>query len=48
MAKLVIHDKKKTGTDIHFVFTKGIGKATVEKVPVREVLGFYKRFRDKK
>jgi 3-dehydroquinate synthase len=48
MEELVLRDKKKTGTDIHFVFTKGIGKATVEKVPVGEVLGFYKRFRDKK
>jgi 3-dehydroquinate synthase len=48
MKKLVLHDKKKTGTDIHFVFTQGIGKAIVEKVPVDEVLGFYKRFRDKK
>jgi 3-dehydroquinate synthetase len=48
MKKLVLHDKKKTGTDIHFVFTQGIGKAIVEKVPVGEVLDFYKRFRDKK
>ncbi len=48
MAKLVRHDKKKTGTDIHFVFTQGIGKAISEKVPVDDVLGFYKRFRDKK
>jgi 3-dehydroquinate synthase len=48
MAKLVRHDKKKTGTDIHFVFTQGIGKATSEKVPVGDVLGFYNRFRDKK
>jgi 3-dehydroquinate synthase len=48
MKKLILHDKKKTGTDIHFIFTQGIGKAIVEKVPVDEVLGFYKRFRDKK
>jgi 3-dehydroquinate synthetase len=48
MKKLVLHDKKKTGTDIHFVFIQGIGKAIVEKVPVGEVLEFYKRFRDKK
>lgn len=48
MVKLVSHDKKKTGTDIHFVFTQGIGKAISEKVPVDDVLGFYKRFRDKK
>jgi 3-dehydroquinate synthase len=48
MEKLVLHDKKKTGTDIYFVFTLGIGKAKVEKIPVYEVLGFYKRFRVKK
>jgi 3-dehydroquinate synthase len=48
MGKLVIHDKKKTGTEIHFVFTQGIGKAIVEKVPVDEGLGFYNKFRDKK
>jgi 3-dehydroquinate synthase len=48
MEKLVLHDKKKIGTDIHFVFTQGIGKALIEKIPVGEVLGFYKRYRDKK
>ena len=48
IAKLIFHDKKKTGSEIHFVFTKGIGKAQVEKIPVSEVLDFYKRFRDKK
>jgi len=48
MEKSIIHDKKKTGTDIHFIFTQGIGKAIIEKVPIGEVLGFYKRFRDKK
>lgn len=45
--KLVTHDKKRTGTDIYFIFTQGIGKAVSEKVPVGEVLDFYKRFRDK-
>lgn len=48
MEKLVLHDKKKTGTEIHFVFTQGIGKTIVEKVPVDEILGFYNKFRDKK
>jgi 3-dehydroquinate synthase len=47
MKDLVFHDKKKTGTDIHFVFTHGIGKATVEKIPVDEALFFYNKFRDK-
>jgi 3-dehydroquinate synthase len=46
--QLILHDKKKTGTDIHFVFTLGIGKAVVKKVSVGEVIDFYKRFRDKK
>jgi 3-dehydroquinate synthase len=45
---LILHDKKKTGTDINFVFTEGIGKATVKKITVSEVIDFYKRFRDKK
>jgi 3-dehydroquinate synthase len=48
LENLVLHDKKKTGSYIHFIFTHGIGKAEVEKIPVREVLDFYKRFRDKK
>jgi 3-dehydroquinate synthase len=46
--QLILHDKKKTGTDIHFVFTEGIGKAIIKKIPAVEVIDFYKRFRDKK
>jgi len=46
--QLIVHDKKKTGNDINFVFTEGIGKALVKKVSVSDVLAFYKRFRDKK
>jgi 3-dehydroquinate synthase len=48
LERFVLHDKKKAGSYIHFIFTHGIGKAEVEKIPVGEVLGFYKRFRDKK
>jgi 3-dehydroquinate synthase len=48
MQNLVVHDKKKSGQDIYFIFTHGIGKAITEKVSVGDVLGFYKRFRDKK
>ena len=48
MENLVMHDKKKTGQHIYFVFIRGIGKAIVEKVAVGDVLGFYKRYRDKK
>jgi len=44
MKNLVLHDKKKTGSEIHFVFTNGIGKALVEKVPLDEVMNFYKKF----
>jgi len=47
MKDLVLHDKKRTGTEIHFVFTNGIGKALIEKVPLDEVLDFYRSFRDK-
>jgi 3-dehydroquinate synthase len=46
--KLILHDKKKSGQGIHFVFTEGIGKARVEKVSVNDVIDFYIRFRDKK
>ncbi len=46
--KLIMHDKKKIGNEIHFVFTEGIGRAVVEKVPVREIIDFYIRFKDKK
>jgi 3-dehydroquinate synthase len=45
--QLVLHDKKKTGSDIHFVFTDGIGSALVRKVATSELIDFYKRFRDK-
>jgi 3-dehydroquinate synthase len=46
--RLVLHDKKKSGSGIHFVFTSGIGKAIYEKISVGEVIDFYKRFQDKK
>jgi 3-dehydroquinate synthase len=45
---LVMHDKKKSGSGIHFVFTAGIGKAVYEKISLAEVIDFYKRFQDKK
>jgi len=47
MEGLIIHDKKKAGTSIHFVFTEGIGQASVKKISVSEILSFYKKFRDK-
>jgi 3-dehydroquinate synthase len=42
---LILHDKKKTGSGISFVFTTGIGKAETEKVSVEEIVDFYSRFR---
>ena len=42
--RLITHDKKKSGTDIHFVFTTGIGTAKTEKVPVSELIEFYRLF----
>lgn len=41
--QLIMHDKKKTGNDIWFVFITGIGKATVEKISVNEVVEFYEK-----
>lgn len=41
--ELILHDKKKSGTEIYFVFAEGIGKASVKKLPVREVIDFYSR-----
>ncbi len=48
LEQLIIQDKKKIGSNINFVFIKEIGKAIIEKVPVGEVTGFYKRFRENK
>jgi 3-dehydroquinate synthase len=45
---LILQDKKKTGSEINFVFCEGIGKAVVKKVPVDDLIDFYKRFREKK
>ena len=44
IGQFILHDKKKTGTDLHFVFINGIGKALVEKIPVGEVIRFYKQY----
>lgn len=34
---LILSDKKRAGNEISFVFLKGIGKAVVEKVPLKDV-----------
>jgi 3-dehydroquinate synthase len=41
---LILHDKKKEGNEIYFVFIKGLGKPAVEKLRVEEVINFYRRF----
>ncbi len=48
IARLILHDKKKAGSDIYFVLTEGIGKAVVEKIPVREVVDFYRNIKSVK
>lgn len=41
MGQLILSDKKKAGKSIYFVFTEGIGKASVEKIAVDELIEFY-------
>ncbi len=43
MSQLITHDKKKSGSEIYFVFMEGIGKAIVEKIPVIEAVDFYRQ-----
>lgn len=40
--KLILHDKKMAGNEIHFVFVEGVGNAIVKKIGVGEVMDFYK------
>jgi 3-dehydroquinate synthetase len=47
MRHLMIHDKKKSGDDINFVFTCGPGNAVVQKVPSSTVIDFYKHFTER-
>jgi 3-dehydroquinate synthase len=42
---LILHDKKKSGDQIHFVFIQGIGIPEVRKIPIGEVTGFYRKFK---
>jgi 3-dehydroquinate synthase len=48
IAQLIMHDKKKAGNDLWFVFIEGIGKAVTEKIPVSEVVDFYKKYSNSK
>ena len=43
IGQLILHDKKKAGSDMYFVFAEGIGKARVEKITVSEVVDFYNK-----
>ncbi|NLN29952.1 MAG: 3-dehydroquinate synthase [Bacteroidales bacterium] len=43
MQKLIAYDKKKAGSDIHFVFIKGSGKPFVKLLPVSDLIDFYSR-----
>lgn len=45
--EFMTHDKKRTGTDIYYVFLEGVGKGIVKKVPLEEVIGFYRQYNDK-
>lgn len=41
IGQLILHDKKKAGSDMYFVFSAGIGKAVIEKIRVSEIIDFY-------
>ncbi len=43
ISHLVRRDKKKTGSDVYFVFIEKIGKAVVTKIPIDEVIDFYRQ-----
>lgn len=42
--QLILHDKKKSGDSINFVFAEGLGNALVKSLTVEEIMNFYKRF----
>jgi len=43
ISHLIRRDKKKTGNDVYFVFIEKIGKAVVTKIPIDEVIDFYRQ-----
>jgi 3-dehydroquinate synthase len=45
--RFILRDKKKIGSDIHFVFISGIGKAVTEKIPIKEAIDFYYHYKIK-
>jgi 3-dehydroquinate synthase len=44
----ILHDKKRTGRDIHFIFIEGLGKPLIRTIPVSEVLDFYRQIKTNK
>ncbi len=48
VSQLILHDKKRSGSDIYFVFIKGIGRASAEKIPVSKAVEFYLNCRNEK
>jgi 3-dehydroquinate synthase len=46
--RLILHDKKKAGNSINFVFSEGIGQAVVKKIGINEIMEFYGAFISKK
>lgn len=47
MMQLIVHDKKKSGDYINFIFTGGPGNAVVKKIPATTVTDFYKNYTEK-
>ena len=43
--EFILHDKKKTGEYIHFVFIEGIGIPCIKKIPLSDVVDFYKKLK---
>jgi len=46
--RLILHDKKKAGDAINYVFSQGIGQTVVEKIGIAEIMEFYRAFVSKK
>jgi 3-dehydroquinate synthase len=43
ISRLVMRDKKKTGSDVYFIFIEKIGKAVAVNIPLSEVIEFYRQ-----
>lgn len=46
MLRMIVHDKKKAGSSINFVFSEGIGRATVKTTGIDEIMEFYRTIRN--